>query len=60
MRGFGDFDLEALAAGELEGDFGFGEEGVEDLVGGAEAHDADLIAEVGDVFFDVRDYLVVD
>ena len=32
VQGFGDFDFEAFATGELEGDTGAREEGVEDLV----------------------------
>ena len=41
MQRFGDFDLEALADGELEHDVGVGEEGVEELVVGLEPHDRD-------------------
>jgi hypothetical protein len=46
VQGLGDFDFEALARGELQGDGGVGHQRVEDLVRGADAGDDDVGAEL--------------
>lgn len=60
MEGLGDFDFEALAGGELEDDGRFGDDGVEELVAGAEADDKDVRFEVVVYLVDEIHGLVVD
>lgn len=60
MESLRDFDLEALAGGELEDDGRFGDDGVEELVTGAEAGDKDVGFEVVVFLVDEFHGLVVD
>ncbi len=59
-QGLGHLDLEALADRELQHGVRVGQQHVEELVVGLQAHDGDEGHEVGLVLFEVRDRGVVD